>query len=263
MKRFIVFPLLLLAFSCAHANPDLDGDGVINELDYCEDTPQGVVVDQTGCEPDDDKDGVVNRLDRCPDTPHGIKVDEFGCPLDSDHDGIADYKDKCPGTPTGVPVDEDGCPLDADQDGVLNPYDACPNTPFGYKVDKQGCATKFEMRTGFDYDSFVLNNKGVEDVDTLFRFLQNNRTAHVIIEGHTCNMGGESYNQILSEHRAKAVQKALLERGIAPKRLQVSWKGLSQPLMPNDTEEDRIHNRRVEIKIFYTPEDIAKEKQLP
>ncbi len=62
-------------------------------------------------EMDDDGDGVVNSLDRCPNTPRGATVDARGCPLDSDGDGVYDYLDKCPNTPRGLAVDHRGCPL--------------------------------------------------------------------------------------------------------------------------------------------------------
>lgn len=60
---------------------------------------------------DRDGDGVIDDLDKCPDTPKGVKVDARGCPLDSDGDGVPDYLDKCPGTPKGIIVDEKGCEL--------------------------------------------------------------------------------------------------------------------------------------------------------
>lgn len=263
MKVSLIFSCMLLAVSFSYGNADLDGDGVINELDYCENTEQNVSVDATGCEPDDDRDGVVNRLDKCPNTPAGVKVDADGCPLDSDGDGVADYLDKCENTPEGTPVDEHGCPLDSDSDGVLNPIDECPNTPLNYEVDEKGCATRFNMRTGFAYKSSQLNEKGISDVETLFDFMKRNRTAKVIIEGHTCNIGGADYNKKLSKERSFSVAKALEEKGISQNRITQKWKGMSEPIASNDTEEGRELNRRVEIKIFYSKEDKAKEKLLP
>ena len=62
-------------------------------------------------EPDTDGDGVIDKLDQCPDTPAGVKVDEVGCPLDTDKDGVYDYLDKCPDTPITLKVDKDGCPM--------------------------------------------------------------------------------------------------------------------------------------------------------
>lgn len=60
---------------------------------------------------DSDGDGVLDSVDACPNTPIGVEVDERGCPLDSDGDGVPDYQDKCPNTPRGTKVDEKGCPI--------------------------------------------------------------------------------------------------------------------------------------------------------
>jgi len=60
---------------------------------------------------DSDGDGVVDSMDSCPNTPAGVKVDANGCPVDSDGDGVADYLDKCPNTPKGFKVDQNGCAI--------------------------------------------------------------------------------------------------------------------------------------------------------
>ncbi len=58
---------------------------------------------------DSDGDGVYDYMDDCPDTPEGVVVDASGCPVDSDGDGVADGLDACPGTPRGAIVDHRGC----------------------------------------------------------------------------------------------------------------------------------------------------------
>ena len=93
---------------------------------------------------DGDGDGVLDGLDACPETPMGAGVDERGCALDSDGDGVADHADQCPGTPAGAEVDENGCPTDADGDGVVDGLDRCPNTPSGAEVDAAGCPVVVE-----------------------------------------------------------------------------------------------------------------------
>lgn len=67
------------------------------------------------------------------------------------------------------------------------------------------------------------------------------------IEGHTDNIGGESFNQTLSEKRAKSVVDYLTANGIEANRLSSSGKGLSSPIEKNDTEFGRAKNRRVEL----------------
>src|SRR2546421_11942430 len=79
-------------------------------------------VDSRGCPSDADGDGVVDGVDQCPNTPAGAMVDKAGCPLDSDTDGVPDGIDKCPNTPAGVGVDSVGCQRlkDSVGDGVDN-----------------------------------------------------------------------------------------------------------------------------------------------
>ena len=59
---------------------DADGDGVSDEIDKCADTPQGVAVNENGCELDSDGDGIVDSKDQCPETDKEFLVDERGCP---------------------------------------------------------------------------------------------------------------------------------------------------------------------------------------
>lgn len=68
---------------------------------------------QWGADPvvyDRDGDGVLDDVDECPQTPPGLDVDFRGCPIDSDGDGVPDYLDRCAMTPMGMTVNEDGCP---------------------------------------------------------------------------------------------------------------------------------------------------------
>lgn len=61
-------------------------------------------------ETDTDGDGVVDSLDECPETPAGVVVDSKGCALaDTDGDGVPDYKDQCPDSAPGAVVNELGC----------------------------------------------------------------------------------------------------------------------------------------------------------
>jgi len=59
---------------------------------------------------DSDNDGVVDPVDQCPGTTQGVFVDITGCPRDYDMDGIPDYLDQCPNNVRGVSVNRKGCP---------------------------------------------------------------------------------------------------------------------------------------------------------
>ena len=118
---------------------DTDGDYINDRKDNCPMTPQGALVDLTGCPLDGDGDGVPDGIDRCADSPSGVPVNSTGCPRDEDKDGVDDEKDACPGTPRGAAVGVTGCPRDSDGDGLLDGLDACPATPLGAIVDTTGC----------------------------------------------------------------------------------------------------------------------------
>jgi OOP family OmpA-OmpF porin len=67
------------------------------------------------------------------------------------------------------------------------------------------------------------------------------------VEGHTDDTGAETYNANLSNERAAAVKAYLVGRGVAANRLLVVGKGEGHPVAPNDNEDGRRKNRRVEI----------------
>jgi OOP family OmpA-OmpF porin len=70
----------------------------------------------------------------------------------------------------------------------------------------------------------------------------------VEVDGHTDNVGSDSYNQRLSERRAKIVTQYLTKKGVDGKTITTKAYGESQPAKSNDTEEGRAYNRRVEVK---------------
>jgi outer membrane protein OmpA-like peptidoglycan-associated protein len=73
----------------------------------------------------------------------------------------------------------------------------------------------------------------------------------VEIGGHTDDTGSEAYNQQLSLNRAGAVLDFLKSHGIAPQRVTKKGYGSQKPLKSNDSEENRLFNRRIELKILH------------
>lgn len=235
---------------------DSDGDGVIDALDKCPNTPAGVTVDASGCPLDTDGDGVPDYLDKCPNTPAGVAVDINGCPVDMDGDGVADYLDKCPNTPKGVAVDIAGCPLDTDRDGVPDYLDKCPNTPAGVKVDENGCPPQVVERfcnkpsvvvVKFDTNKSNIKTKYDEDLNKLGAFLKEYPNAKGEISGHTDSVGSVKNNVKLSQRRAASVKQYLVKKfNIAPERLTTKGYGESKPIASNKTKGGRQQNRRIE-----------------
>ena len=161
---------------------DSDGDGVYNDLDDCENTPLGSVVDATGCsndQLDDDEDGVSNSVDLCADTASGATVDTDGCSSeqltqDTDGDGIVDPEDQCPDS-TGTDIDAFGCDefqRDTDGDGVVDNDDDCPDTQAGYPVDSVGCLDEDQLDQDLDNDGYSGNYTFTIDSETGLRIDQ-------------------------------------------------------------------------------------------
>lgn len=77
------------------------------------------------------------------------------------------------------------------------------------------------------------------------------KDANVQVEGHTDNVGGEEYNQKLSEKRAENVMQFLVNPGgIAQTRLTAMGYGFTKPIADNATKEGRQKNRRVDLVIM-------------
>ncbi len=90
----------------------------------------------------------------------------------------------------------------------------------------------------------------MRSIDKLALFLKDNPNRKVLVEGHTDSRGSESYNLKLSQKRANAVKKALVERGIEPERIIAKGYGEAYPVASNLTAAGRQQNRRVEIVIL-------------
>ena len=93
-------------------------------------------------------------------------------------------------------------------------------------------------------------SRSEQALNDLYMYLARNPQVRIKIIGHTDNVGKDAANQKLSDGRANAVMQDLIERGIAPERLQAEGRGETQPIDTNDTDEGRQNNRRVEIEIL-------------
>jgi outer membrane protein OmpA-like peptidoglycan-associated protein len=102
----------------------------------------------------------------------------------------------------------------------------------------------FRSELMFDFDSAIIKPGGMNEIARVAKVL--NQYPHTLlrVEGHTDQVGPEDYNQRLSERRAEAVQNALIQQNVDPRRISAIGYGESQPI----SSEDAV-NRRVEIRI--------------
>jgi outer membrane protein OmpA-like peptidoglycan-associated protein len=69
------------------------------------------------------------------------------------------------------------------------------------------------------------------------------------VEGYTDSVGGDEYNQRLSEQRGTSVRDYLIQQGMAGSSVTTKGFGKAEPVASNDTAQGRQQNRRVELVI--------------
>ena len=255
---------------------DNDNDQILDEDDTCPLDPEDFdsYRDRDGCpDPDNDKDGIADEDDQCPDDPEVVNdsLDDDGCPderpiEDTDGDGYKDDVDRCTLDPEDFDdfQDDDGCPEpDNDGDSILDPVDQCPNERevFNGVLDDDGCPDEGRVVIEassirildliyFEFNKAIIRPVSFTLLDEIAAvILQHPELLKIRIEGHTDDVGNDVYNLKLSQQRAESVRAALIERGVAPERLDAVGFGEMRPIAGNDTEEGRATNRRVEFII--------------
>ena len=259
---------------------DRDRDGVLDEQDLCPDVAQGPHPDpaRAGCpENDSDGDGLLDSQDRCPTTAQGEHPDpqKPGCPdQDSDGDGVYDAQDQCVRVRAGAFPDpqKPGCPLpDKDGDSIIDAQDACPDRAGAPDPNpqKHGCPGLVLIKQGqivilksvfFANDQDVILKKSFSVLQAVANVLVTQPIiTKLAIEGHTDDRGDAEHNTDLSDRRAKAAMRWLVEHGIDASRLVAKGYGPQRPIGDNKTLYGRAKNRRVEFHIL-EPSTLAKQQ---
>lgn len=114
------------------------------------------------------------------------------------------------------------------------------------KKDRAEVLTNVYFETG-DYH---LSEKSMVELEKLVVFLGENENLTIEVSGHTDDTGTKEVNLKLSEKRAESVVNFLKENGIASARVQFKGYGETKPKVPNDTEENRSINRRIEWRVL-------------
>ncbi len=112
------------------------------------------------------------------------------------------------------------------------------------EIDKTGKAV---LQINFDTNKATLKQDGREVADQIIQLLKADGNLKLSIEGHTDNTGDPQKNIQLSKERAQAVVSYLVEHGISSSRLKSNGFGATKALFPNDTEDHKAQNRRVEL----------------
>lgn len=102
----------------------------------------------------------------------------------------------------------------------------------------------------FGTNSAELASESFPELERVINLLQDNPNIVIEISAHTDNVGNAGYNLLLSERRAQAVVRYLLDFEIPAERIVAKGYGLTKPMVPNTSDENRALNRRVEFKII-------------
>jgi len=125
--------------------------------------------------------------------------------------------------------------------------DAIPDAQVQRRDDS--ILVNFQSSLMFDSGKSTLQPGAYDRLRSLARTLNNYPKSNVIIKGHTDSVGGETFNQALSEKRSDQVRTFLISEGVAPNRISAIGFGESMPVASNGTATGRAQNRRVEIEI--------------
>ena len=101
----------------------------------------------------------------------------------------------------------------------------------------------------FDQSSPVLRPESYTELNQLYDALTENPALQIEIRGHTDNQGDFDLNVKLSRDRCQAIVDYLVNKGIGKNRLKAVGRGPIDPIAPNNNEENRRKNRRVEFVV--------------
>lgn len=256
-------------------DPDNDNDGLLDPSDRCpdEEEDRDDFDDLDGCpDPDNDHDRIPDSSDRCPtEEEDRDNFDDLdGCPdNDNDNDRLLDSTDGCANAPEDFDnfEDQDGCPdLDNDHDGILDVNDRCSNEAENLNGvnDEDGCPDagqtlvkisqtliEVNQQINFATDSDkIIGQRSFKILNIITTVLKQNPQIRLRIEGHTDDRGSREHNLDLSKRRAESVKTYLIKQGINESRLDAQGFGPDRPIAPNNTQQGRTKNRRVEFHII-------------
>ncbi|MEO0443671.1 MAG: OmpA family protein [Pseudomonadota bacterium] len=101
----------------------------------------------------------------------------------------------------------------------------------------------------FATNSDELTADGMAVLDSFVAGLGEVEPVSIVLTGHADSRGSDTYNQALSERRARSVADYIITKGVPASIVSASGAGETQPVASNDTVEGRAANRRVDIEV--------------
>jgi len=99
----------------------------------------------------------------------------------------------------------------------------------------------------YEYDSFVVKDEFKPLIEAHGRYLRDNRTAHIIVQGNTDERGGSEYNLALGNKRAESVKRMLSLIGVPDGQIETISFGKEKPRNQGHDESAYAENRRSDL----------------
>jgi outer membrane protein OmpA-like peptidoglycan-associated protein/opacity protein-like surface antigen len=235
----------VISYKTDPLNPDTDGDGLNdgNEVLTYKTDPLNVDTDGDGLKDGEEVNGVnveLKVVGKAAETKL-CKTDPLN--KDTDGDGLKDGEEVMSYKTDPLNVDTDGGTIN---DGIEVNRGTDP-------LDPSDDVVKINVPIVLEGITFAFNKSEITpESDKILmgalKTLQIHKDIVVEISGHTDNVGSNAYNQKLSLRRAEAVKSWLVAKGISADRIIAVGYGEEHPRVPNDTEDNRRLNRRIEFK---------------
>ena len=120
----------------------------------------------------------------------------------------------------------------------------------GFVQTQEGWTLGLPERLLFGFNDANVKDQNKPELARLAKQLQKYDLLKLKVIGHTDNIGAREYNQELSKKRAESVASVFVENGFERNNLIILGRGPDQPLMPNNSDDNRASNRRVALVII-------------
>ncbi len=122
-----------------------------------------------------------------------------------------------------------------------------PKPPAGYSILKDPKSILSKRSVYFDLDSFTIKEEFRPLVEAHAKYLRDNPTARILIQGNTDERGSREYNLALGQKRADAMKRMMLLLGAREEQVEAVSLGEEKPKAQGSTEEAYAENRRDDI----------------
>jgi outer membrane protein OmpA-like peptidoglycan-associated protein len=129
----------------------------------------------------------------------------------------------------------------------MNEFDERLNALMVMLEEQESVGLTIDSDVLFAFDSADIRETAKPTLARVAQAMFEHSNRMLTVVGHTDNIGTEAYNQGLSERRAASVKEYLVDAGVPADRIMTQGMGETMPIAPNDTEEGRQLNRRVDF----------------